>query len=151
MQKQHYSVVIDAPKEKVWDIMLQDATYRQWTEPFSPGSYFEGRWDQGADIRFLTKNEKGLLDGMISRIRENRPYDFVSIEHIGMVRDGVDDMSSDEIKKWAGAREEYTFRSADGKTEVGVDIDVDDAWADMFKTMWPAALDKLKALAEGRV
>lgn len=39
MNKLHFEVHINAPKEKVWNMMLEDATYRQWTEVFMPGSY----------------------------------------------------------------------------------------------------------------
>ncbi|MDQ5893468.1 MAG: hypothetical protein QG640_480, partial [Patescibacteria group bacterium] len=31
MQKIHFSIQINAPKEKVWDTMLGEATYREWT------------------------------------------------------------------------------------------------------------------------
>ena len=43
MEKLHFSISIKAPKEKVWDTMLNDVTYRQWTSVFNPpGSYYEG-------------------------------------------------------------------------------------------------------------
>ncbi len=35
MSKLNFSIVIDAPKEKVWDTMLEDKTYRIWTEAFT--------------------------------------------------------------------------------------------------------------------
>lgn len=53
MKKLHFSIQIKAPKEKVWQTMLDDPTYRQWTRVFMPGSYFEGAWEEGSKIRFV--------------------------------------------------------------------------------------------------
>ncbi|MEX2593834.1 MAG: hypothetical protein WD426_13755 [Anditalea sp.] len=38
-QKLHFSKRINAPKEKVWDTMLKDETYREWTSAFTEGSH----------------------------------------------------------------------------------------------------------------
>lgn len=84
MEKLHFSVQIKAPKEKVWDTMLDDETYRKWTTAFSPGSYYEGSWDEGSKILFLAPDENGKLSGMTSIIAENRPYEFISIKHISV-------------------------------------------------------------------
>ena len=148
MQKLHFSIIINAPKEKVWDKMFSDLSYREWTKVFMPGSYFEGSWDKGAKIRFLAKDGNGKLNGMISTIEENRPYEFISIKHLGVVHDGVEDTTSDEVKKWSGAHENYTFEETDGKTEVLVEMDSDDEFVKMFEEMWPKALAKLKEISE---
>ena len=42
MEKLYFSIVIKAPKEKVWEVMLGKDTYSDWTEIFSPG--FALRW-----------------------------------------------------------------------------------------------------------
>lgn len=148
MQKLHFKIEIDAPKEKVWNTMLNDETYRIWTEVFAPGAYYEGSWNKGSKILFLAPDEKGKLGGMLSRIKENRLYEFISIEHLGMVNDGKEDITSDEVKNWAGALENYTFKEKNGKTEVVVEMDSNESYAEMFNDMWPRALQKLKELAE---
>ncbi len=142
-------MTINAPREKVWHVMLDDATYRQWTTAFNPGSFFVGDWSQGSKILFLGPDPTtGLEGGMVSRIAENREFEFMSIEHLGLVRDGVEDTTSEEAKKWAPAFENYTFRERDGVTEVLVDMDVEDEYAEMFEKMWSEALLKLKEMAE---
>lgn len=148
MQKIHFSITINAPKEKVWDAMLGDSTYRQWTEVFGKGSHFVGSWEQGADIKFLAPNDKGEMGGMVARIKENRPYEFMSIEHLGIVQNGKEDTTSEEVKKWTPAFENYTFKEQDGKTEVLVDMDTNEEYKEMFEDMWPKALQKLKEIAE---
>lgn len=149
MEKLHFSIVINAPKEKVWHAMLDDAPYREWTAAFNPGSYYEGTWEKGSKILFLGPDPStGKLGGMVSRIADNRPYEFISIEHLGLVHDGVEDTESAEAKKWAPAYENYTFTEVEGGTEVVIDLDTEESMAEEFSKMWPAALEKLKEVAE---
>jgi len=150
MHKLNFSMVLNAPKEKVWNTMLDDATYRVWTEAFMPGSHYVGDWSKGSKILFLGPNpETGKMSGMVSRIKENRLHEYISIEHLGMVQDGKEDTTSDAVKAWAGVHENYTFKERDGKTEVLVDIDSSGGeFEEMFKDMWPKALQKLKEIAE---
>jgi uncharacterized protein YndB with AHSA1/START domain len=149
MQKLHFSIVINASKEKVWHTMLDDATYRQWTEVFASGSHYVGNWNAGSKILFLAPEEDST-SGMVSRIAENRPYEFISIEHLGEVHGGKEDTTSEKVKFWSGARENYTFREKDGQTEVLVDMDTAPEYKEMFEQKWPEALERLKEIAEGR-
>lgn len=114
MQKVYFSIIINAPKEKVWDTMLEDKTYRIWTEAFMPGSHYVGDWSNGSKILFLAPDKEGKMGGMVSRIKENRKYDFVSIEHLGVVSDGKEDTTSAEIQIWAGGLENYTLKEKNG-------------------------------------
>ena len=149
MKQLHFSIEIDATKEKVWHTMLDDATYRKWTQPFNPGSYYRGDWNQGSKILFLGPDpETGKEGGMVSRIAANRQYEFVSIEHLGIVQDGKEDTTSEAARKWAPAFENYTFEEEGGATEVQVDLDVEDEYVEPFQQMWPEALQQLKELAE---
>ena len=109
MEKLHFKIDINSPKENVWNTMLDDKTYRAWTEAFAPGSYYKGDWNKDSKILFLAPGEKGEM-GMVSRIKENRKYEFISIEHLGVVNEGKEDTTSDEVKGWAGALENYTFK-----------------------------------------
>ena len=123
---------------------LDDGTYRQWTSAFCEGSYYDGSWDEGSEIRFLSAGG----DGMIARIAENRPQEFISIEHRGLIANGVADTESGEAKSIAGARENYTFTEQNGTTTVTVHVDTTSEYAAMFEGMWPRALEQLKALCE---
>jgi L-rhamnose mutarotase len=148
MHKLHFSIVINKQKEHVWNTMLDIDTYRLWTDVFAPGSNYVGDWSKGSKMLFIAPDEKGQMSGMLSRIRENLPYQYISIEHIGIVQDGKEDTSSKEAKEWAGALENYTFKEIDGTTKVLVDMDTEDEYKEMFQEMWPKALQKLKELAE---
>ena len=148
MQKLKFSIEINSPKEKVWNTMLEDKTYRIWTEVFSKGSHFIGDWSKGSKILFLGPNENGEMGGMVSRIKENKLYEYISIEHLGVVENGKEDTSSNAVKQWAGSLENYTFKNKDGKTELLVDMDINDEYKEMFEGMWPKALQKLKEISE---
>ena len=43
---------------------------------------------------------------------------------------------------------ELHVQNKDGKTELLVDMDINDEYKEMFEGMWPNALQKLKELAE---
>jgi hypothetical protein len=147
MQKLHFKIDINATKEKVWNTMLEDKTYRIWTEAFMPGSYYKGDWSKGSKMLFLGPGEKGE-GGMVSRIKDNQKYKYISIEHLGVVNEGKEDTTSDAVKSWAGAHENYTFNEKNGTTEILVDLDTVEEYKDMFEGMWPKALKILKDLAE---
>ena len=150
MEKLTFTTIINAPREKVWNIMLEDATYREWTKPFNAGSRYEGKWETGSEMRFIGVDENGKESGgMYSKIKEARPYEFVSIEHLGMISEtGEIDTTSDAVKKWTPAFENYTFNDKDGGTELFVELDISGEWKDMFSDMWPKALAALKEIAE---
>ena len=98
MEKLHFSISINAPIKKVWETMLGNETYKLWTDVFAPGSYFVGDWSEGSKMLFLGPNENGKLSGMVSKIKENKPYKFISIEHVGEVEDG-----KEKATEWAGS------------------------------------------------
>jgi uncharacterized protein YndB with AHSA1/START domain len=145
MKKLNFSITINAPIKKVWETMLGNDTYKLWTDVFGPGSYFVGDWSEGSKMLFLAPDADGTgkLSGMVSRIKENKPYEYISIEYIGEVKDG-----KEEVTDWAGALENYTFKQIEGKTELLIDLDINEEFKELFQDMWPKALLKLKELAE---
>jgi uncharacterized protein YndB with AHSA1/START domain len=149
MQKLHQKIFINAPREKVWNTMLDDATYREWTKEFCPGSYYKGNWEQGTKMLFIGPDEANTTEmGMVSTIKENRKPEFISVEHLGIYKDGVEDTTSDEAKKWAPAFENYTFIEKDGGTELHIDMDIQEEQKATFEEMWAKALVSLKDLCE---
>lgn len=140
----NYAIRIDAPRERVWRLMLDPQAYREWGAPFCEGSYYEGSWDAGARIRFLTLQG----EGMVSEVAEHRPREFVSLRHLGMIKDGQEDTGSDAVRAWAPSFENYRFVDRDGGTEVQVEMETLPAWEQFMQDTWPQALARLKALCE---
>ena len=148
MESRTYSVEIAAPARIVWHRMLDDVPYRVWAGEFYPGSHYTGGWDLGSDIRFLGPDDQGDESGLLGRIAENVPYERVSIEYLGVVYKGQDDLTSDAARQVAGTRETYTFVQRDATTAVTVQTVVPDEWAADMDAGWAKALAALKALAE---
>ncbi len=142
----HFSVSIASPKEHVWNTMLGPETYKAWTAPFCEGSCFEGSWEAGTRMRFLAPSG----DGMVSVIAENRPHEYLSIRHIGEIRAGEEDTTSEKVRAWAGAYENYALRAAKGGTDVEVSVDVTAEFEKYMADTFPRALGELKAICEGR-
>lgn len=135
-----YVIEIPAPRETVWSRMLDDASYRDWTTAFCEGSYYEGEWRTGADMRFLGPGG----GGMRARIERVDAPEYVSIEHLGELRDGV----SVDAPEWVNAYERYRFLElADGGTRLQVELlNVPAEYAPMMNQMWPKALERLRQI-----
>jgi uncharacterized protein YndB with AHSA1/START domain len=146
MKTLHFAIVIHASRGTVWDTLFAPDTYRLWTVEFAEGSFFEGSWDQGTRMRFLVPSGHG----MVSIIAENRPQEFLSIRHIGYVKDGVEDTESEMVRNLAPAFENYSLSYAGLSTHLQVDIDVTPEFEEYMTTVWPKALARLKQLCEDR-
>lgn len=146
MDKINFSIPINAPKEKVWEMLWNMDAYRAWTSAFCEGSYAEtDNWKEDSRVLFLD----GKGSGMVSKVAANKPNEYMSFQHFGFVKDGVEDTSSDAVKGWAGATENYSLTGENGSSTLSVEMDVTDDFKEyMMKTM-PLALEKVKALAEG--
>ncbi|TGK19646.1 hypothetical protein [Leptospira stimsonii] len=149
METLTFTILIQADVKTVWHKMLDDKSYRIWTEAFHTGSFYEGSWKKGSFIRFLGPDENGGLGGMYSRIKENITNQYISIEHLGMVSNGVVDTESEAVKKWTPSFENYTFKEqGPGKTELIIEMQTIEEYKSMFEDMWPKALKALKDLSE---
>lgn len=153
MKKLHFEIFINAKPEKVWEAVTNKESYMEWTKVFSPTpdstSTYVGGWNKGDAIKFVgSGDEIGKESGMLSKIAESRKPEFISIKHLGMINNGVEDTSSDQVKPWVGAHENYTFTEVDSGTKFEVDVDVAEEYEEMFSDMWPKALEKLKEVAE---
>lgn len=83
--------------------------------------------------------------GMVSRIAKNVPFEYISIQHLGMLENGAKKLLEEEKQGF----ENYTFVEKDGGTEVFVELtNLPDEYLEMMNQMWPKALEVLKNLAE---
>ena len=144
----HFEIEINCDPEKVYKTMIDRDSYNEWTSIFNYDSHFEGSWQKGSSINFLGAGQDGSVEGMISRIKENIPNKFISIEHIGIIKNGIEMTCGPEVDEWQGALENYTFRPAGNKTVLSVDLDSNKGMSSYFMEAWPKALDKLKSICE---
>lgn len=151
MERIQFTVEIKASAQKVYDAMLgltNKETYNQWVSAFNPTSSYEGSWDKGSKIYFVGTDEQGKKAGMISEIMEHQPAKFVSIRHYGFLQNGEEITTGEQVEKWSGGFENYSYNEADGVTTVTVDLDTVDEYLDYFNNTYPKALIQLKNYVE---
>jgi uncharacterized protein YndB with AHSA1/START domain len=145
MERITFSTLIHAPKEKVWDTLWNEDKYQTWTSIFAEGSHVKtDNWKEGSKVLFL--DPEG--NGMVSIVAANRPNEYMSFRHIGVMEKGAEDTTSDKVKAWAGAMENYILNESDGQTRLTVEMDISDAYKEYFLKTWPKALEKIKEIAE---
>lgn len=148
MNKLNFKITINAPVDKVFRVMIDDQSYREWTKAFNGTSHYMGSWEKGEKIVFIGLDEQGNKCGMVSRIKENIPNRMISIEHLGILEGGKEITEGEKVESWAGALENYYFNGKNGSTELSVEMDSNEDFESYFKDTWPKALDTLKALCE---
>ncbi|MDT3403430.1 SRPBCC domain-containing protein [Mucilaginibacter terrae] len=147
MEKLTFSTTINASRQQVWDVLWGDVTYSEWTAAFCEGSHAITDWQKGSKVLFLDPKK----NGMVSTVAERIEPEYMSFEHLGEVKNGVEDTESDAVKIWAGAHENYTLTNVNGQTKLVVDLEsggIPDEFKDYFVITWPIALDKLKEITE---
>ncbi|MEB0262436.1 SRPBCC domain-containing protein [Mucilaginibacter sp. 5C4] len=131
----------------MWETLWGDETYPKWTAPFCEGSKAVTNWQEGSKVLFTDHEDRG----MISLIVRNTPYEHMSFKMLGQLVNGVEDFTSENAKKIAGAFENYTLTPDGDKTLLVVDLNglnMDKDIMDYFTATWPKALDALNAISE---
>lgn len=144
----NFEIEINAKVDRVYSIMLDENGYREWTSEFNPGSHYKGSWEKGSKILFIGVDPDGNTGGMVSRIKEHIPMEFVSIEHIGILHNDKEITSGQEVESWSGALENYTFIQHGSSTLLKIDMDANEEFESYFMESWPKALNKLKSICE---
>ncbi|MCC9018971.1 MULTISPECIES: SRPBCC domain-containing protein [Flavobacterium] len=151
MEKLQFKIEINATAQKVYEAMLglkDKNTYEHWTAAFNPTSTYEGSWEKGSKIYFVGLDENGKKGGMVSEIVENQPAEFISIRHYGFLDGETEITTGEQVEKWTGGHENYSYQENNGITTVTVDLDTVDEYLDYFTSTYPTALNKLKEISE---
>ncbi len=144
MQRVKFSINILATSKIVWQTLWDESTYGKWTALFCEGSHVITDWNEGSKALFLSQGGKG----MYSIIEKKIPNQFMSIKHLGCLKNGTEDPGSESSKAWAGAFENYTLTPAGETTKLEIELDITDENKNYFEETWPKALEKVKQLAE---
>ena len=136
-----FATKINAPKEKVWDTLWNDSSYRKWTAAFMEGSYAESDWKEGSKILFLSPKGEGMF-GIIQTKVTNEQMTF---KHLGEIKNGIE-----EPKDWRDATESYYLNEINGVTELSVKLtmDANSEFEQYFNNTFPKALEILKQISE---
>src|SRR5690554_7172206 len=103
MDELQFQVEIHATKEKVWDTLWRDETFRQWAGIIDPGTYMVGELKEGNEVQFISA-ENGY--GVTSLVEKLVPNEFLLLRHQADTQDsGVQERE----KQWTGGKESYTL------------------------------------------
>ncbi len=144
MKKITFEIEIKASTAKVWQVLWNDVTYRQWTGAFQEGSYAVSDWNEGSGIHFLSPDG----GGMYSVIDVLKPKEFMAFKHLGVLKNFEEQPLDEETKTWSGGMEVYTLKEEGRITTLIAELDAIESFEDYFKETFPKALARVKELAE---
>jgi hypothetical protein len=64
------------------------------------------------------------------------------------MQNGVEDTTSDAVKAWTPAYENYTIEKEGEGSKFILMQDIEDQYEQMFGEMWPKAMEKIKEISE---
>lgn len=140
------SIETGAPKEIVWDVLLNDKFTRLWYAEFSEGSHADTDWKPGSKVIFSDNSNCGL----IGRIVDLQPCDIISVEYTGIFTNSVEDYDSDIARDVKGGRETYRLNEKNGKTLLSIECDMGEEFFESMSAAWERALQKIKHLSESQ-
>ena len=83
-------ITLNASKERVWEVLLDDKYVRDWYRAFSEGAHADTDWKEGSKVAF--KDDTGC--GLVGRVITNRPYEEVVVEYDGVLVNGTEEYDS---------------------------------------------------------
>ncbi len=141
MKEMQFVIEIQAPKQKIWDVMWQDATFREWAGLIDPGTHIVGELTEGNEIQFISGNGYGVT----SLVEKLIAGEFMQFRHSA---DTQNSGTEERAKEWTGGKETYTLTEANGVTSLTAVFDVPQELEEYFATAYPKAFAKVKELAE---
>jgi len=138
------SVDIHAPKEKVWQVLLDHKYIQVWYTAFGEGITADTDWRLGSKAVFT--DNKG--SGMIGKIVKHIPNEMIDIEYEGIMVNGKEDYHSNAANDMKGTHETYRLSTTDDATNLSIECVMDDAYYEMMSSAWEKAVQKIKQLSE---
>ena len=75
---------MDASREKVWQTLWQDKTFRDWGNIIDEGLYMEGVMAEGSEVQFIS-SVSGV--GVTSVIEKLIPREYVAFKQVADTMD----------------------------------------------------------------
>lgn len=142
MQKQRFSIDIQASRERVWKTLWEDSTLRDWASVIDEGTYMVGELKEGSEVQFISSSS-GY--GVTSLVEEIIPNEMVKFKQM---IDTLDFGERERDAEWTGGTEQYSLTTHNDLTTLSVEIDIPPEQEETFKIRFPKALERVKFLAE---
>ncbi|WP_290796424.1 SRPBCC family protein [Flavihumibacter sp. UBA7668] len=145
MKKINFSIYINAPKQKVYDTLIDPQLYKVWVDVSWPNSFYDGKWEEGEILRFISPGNGGTA----ANVAELQKGEYILLVHKAVLNpDLTKDITSDAAREWIGSKESYRFNETGGGTTLLVELHCTPVWVTMFEEGYPPALAKLKEICE---
>jgi len=142
MEKLTFKIQINAEPEKVWSVLWDDFSFRQWTSAFTEGSFYQGVLEENGTIKFLDPQN----NGMFSKITKLIPNQEITFLHLGEIYNGVE-----APQDWGEATEKYILTEHENTTRLEVEIQTSEEFKKFFEEKFPNALSNVKHLSENQL
>src|SRR5690606_37609 len=117
MQAMQFTITINASRNKVWNVLFDDETFRDWGNIIDEGQYKVGEIKEGNEVQFMSSSGYGVT----SLVEECIPSEFVLFRQMA---DTKEKGKEQREKEWTGGSERYSLAEEDGHTVLTVTIDV---------------------------
>lgn len=142
MKDMYFSIEINASKEKVWDTLWQDESFRLWAGIIDQETYMDGILKKGNKVKFISK-KNGY--GVTSLVEDLIVNELLLLRHESDTQDAG---KRERVNEWTGGTESYKLIKNDGSTTLSTTFDVPEDMESYFSSVYPKALQKVKTLAE---
>lgn len=137
-----FSIEINSPKDKVWNTLWQDETFRQWAHLIDPETYLVGELQEGNEIQFISAANGYGVTSLVEKLVEN---ELLQLRHSA---DTQETGQRERDNQWTGSTETYTLTEKDGITTLTITFGVPIELEEYFRENYPKAMEKIKELAE---
>ncbi|GAA4154695.1 hypothetical protein GCM10022217_12030 [Chryseobacterium ginsenosidimutans] len=141
MEKLNFEIQINAEPEKVWSVLWDDISYRQWTTAFTEGSFYTGTLEEGSIVKFFDPNN----NGMYSRVEKNIPNQEMKFLHLGDIYGGIE-----TPQNWGDATEAWILEENEEGTKLKSEIQTNEEFKKFFEEKFPKAMQIVKQLSENQ-
>jgi reverse gyrase len=144
MKTLEFKIFINAPREKVWQILWENESYREWASVFCDGTYAVSDWKEGDVVHFLSPGGMGINSIILKRVDD----EYMAFKHLSEIKE-YKVLSTDESQEgWSGAMETYRLISTENGTLLEATMDMVEKYTDYFEETYPKAFEKIKELSE---
>lgn len=142
MKELEYQIVINKPKEVVWDTLWDDQSFRDWANNIDEGTYLLGDLVEGNEIQFIS-SVNGY--GVTSLVFKLIPNEYILFKHAS---DTQNKGTETRDKQWTGGSESYTLIEKDNQTLLIIRSEIPDELVEYFNNALPIVLKRIKYLCE---
>lgn len=142
MENLSFEIEINASPVKIWEVLWNDISYRQWTTAFTEGAFYLGTLEEGGIVKFFDPKNNGIF----SQVEKNIPHQEMKFLHLGEIYDGIE-----VPQDWGEVTESYILEESEETTKLKVEIQTISEFKAFFEEKFPKALQIIKNLSENQL